>query len=68
MSGWWGRLRALGGWIPGTWLLGREEIQVELVNVVPWANCLEGALGQEGSSGFLSCVTLKKPFPPCASM
>lgn len=40
---------------------------MELVNVVPWANCLEGARAQEGSSGFLSCVTLHQPFPPCAS-
>lgn len=40
---------------------------MELVNVAPWANCLEGALAQEGSSGFLSCMTLNQPFPPCAS-
>lgn len=40
---------------------------MELVNVVPWADCLEGVVAQEGSSGFLSCVTLHQPFPPCAS-
>lgn len=47
--------------------LGREEIQVEPVSVGLWANRLEGAQAQEGSS-WLSCwVTLDQPLPPCAS-
>lgn len=47
--------------------LGREEIQVEPVSVELWANCLEGAQAQEGSSWLPCCVTPDQPFLPCVS-